>query len=140
MSTSAQKSERTDSRPVKRLAIFILPALILLCLAATVGSFFYSFTLHATNQKNRNALVKMHGVLTPGDPTAKILTTYNQYRTAELSIDARSATEQRIDMPLEFGAGNWRLVILCDPATGKITSVQMRTEDGPAPKDGPPDK
>lgn len=98
------------------------------------------FTLHGSNQGNRDALKTIHATLQQGDTYATVLKKYWQHRTADLRISTESPTSWRISMPTEIGAGDWTLEIDFDEATGKVTAIRVRTSDGPAPKDAPLDK
>lgn len=98
------------------------------------------FTLHGSNQANRDALNRIHAALQRGDTHATVLEKYWQLRTDELRINTESPKSWRVRMPLEMGAGDWSLEIDFDEATGKVTAIRVRTSNGPAPKDGPPDK
>ncbi len=140
-------STKTASVPEKRLPRWkSLPYAawvgVIMFVVAYITWFLFMevFTLHGSNQANRDALTNIHATLQRGDTHATVLKKYWQDRTAELRISTDSPARWEIGMPKEFGAGDWSLEIDFDEVTGKVTAIRVRTSDGPAPKDGPPDK
>ncbi len=63
---------------------------------------------------------------------------YSLHRTEALSIKVSDSGSWYITTPLEWGAGNWTLLV--ENTNQTVRAVRIRTMDGPAPKGGPPDK
>jgi|SRR5215204_5792021 len=96
------------------------------------------FHTHKRNQPNRAALMHIRDAIPLGASHSEVLAAYWQHRSDALKISIETPTNWSVGMPAEFGASDWYLGI--DFNDGKVTSLHVRTLDGPPPKDGPKDK
>ena len=96
------------------------------------------FTPPRLNQDNRDALAKIHSAIDIGDTRSQVLRDYYDNRTVMLRLLADYPDEWVIRMPMELGASDWTVKIDFDQE--KVTSVRIRTMDGPKPNIGPEDK
>jgi hypothetical protein len=96
------------------------------------------FHTHKANEANRTALLHLHETTRIGASHSEVLTNYWHHRTDELRLFAENPRQWVIKMPMEFGAGDWRLMI--EFTNREVRSVRIRTTDGPPPKDGAKDK
>jgi hypothetical protein len=90
------------------------------------------------NAPNRVAIVRLHEDIDIGKSYADVLSAYWNARTDELRIRNDSPTEWAVQMPGEFGASDWTLLI--EFQDGHVSAVRVRTSDGPPPKNAPKDK
>ena len=114
--------------------------ILIVVLVAWVRYFWFSevFRLHRDNEANRAALLRVHSAVQPGASPDDVLRAYWQHRTDDLRLHADNPTRWVIRMPLEFGASDWLLWL--EFKNGKVVALRMRTSDGPAPAEAPPDK
>jgi hypothetical protein len=96
-----------------------------------------SFNTHARNEMNRQALLRIRDELRIGVSRVDVLRAYSQFRTDELSL-VKGPDSWRVEMPTEFGATDWSLII--EYRENGVSAVRVRTSDGPPPIDGPDDK
>lgn len=124
---------------IKRSHI-ITAIIVLVLLIGWVRIFWFGEVFHTQkrNEPNRAALLRIRDAIPIGASHADVLTVYWQYRTDRLRIWAEGPKGWSISTPLEFGARNWYLRI--DFEDGRVAALRVRTEDGPSPKNGPPDK
>jgi hypothetical protein len=92
---------------------------------------------HWRNAPNRAALLKIRGKLQVGDSYEKTLRAYWRNASCDLRLNAESAETWSVVMPFEIGASDW--VMYVDFSDGKVSSIRVRTSDGPTPGDGPED-
>ena len=97
-----------------------------------------NFRSHSSNAANRDAIVRLHEALRPNDDRTEVLEKYWSHRTTDLRLHLDSPDAWVVSMPLEFGAGDWNLRI--EFRNGRLSAVRIRTADGPAPREAPPDK
>jgi hypothetical protein len=93
------------------------------------------FHTPANNEPNRKALLQMRAAIVTGTPHSDVLAAYWKYRTDALRLVADTPTHWFIRMPAELGASDWLLVI--EFQDNRVVAVQLRTSDGPPPKDAP---
>jgi hypothetical protein len=98
----------------------------------------FGFRSATRNKENRAALLQMRELINPGDSYEKVSRVFWEQRTSELWLIAENPSEWMVRMPLEFGASDWTLLITFEE--GRVSKVQIRTTDGPPPKEGPEDK
>ena len=118
---------------------FITASILLVIGVVWVAGFLFTEVFHtqASNESNRIALLKIRDVVAVGSSHAEVLDSYWRHRTDYLKLHAERPTDWIITMPLEFGAGNWKLLI--EFHDGRVSAVRVRTADGP-PVHGPKDK
>jgi hypothetical protein len=92
---------------------------------------------HERNAPNRAALLAIHTNVVVGASEAEAKSLIERFSTPQLNLGSDSE-HIRVWMPFEVGAGDWCLQIRL--SSGFVSAIQMRTSDGPAPADGPPDK
>ena len=114
-------------------------SILLVVGAVLAGGFLFTevFQTHASNESNRIALLKIRDTVSVGSSHAEVLDSYWRHRTDYLKLHVERPTDWIITMPLEFGAGNWKLLI--EFHDGRVSAVRIRTADGP-PVHGPKDK
>lgn len=124
---------------IKRSHLF-QAILVLVVGAIWVKAFWFTevFRTHKSNEPHRAALVQIQDAVALGASHADVLAAYWRHRTDSLRLFADRPTDWVISMPLEFGASDWKLLIEFE--NGRVTTVRVRTADGPPPKDGPKDK
>jgi len=93
---------------------------------------------HEVNTPNRAALLRMHGEIVPGSAPADVREVYRRNATPSLKLLEHPAWPWAVRMPIEWGGTDWLLFV--DFQEGRVSSVRMRTSDGPAPEGGPPDR
>ena len=96
------------------------------------------FNTHKRNKPHRAALMHIRDAIPLGASYSDVLAAYWQHRSDALNISIDTSTNWSVGMPMEFGASDWYLGI--DFQDGNVTSLRVRTSDGPPPKDGPQDK
>jgi len=96
------------------------------------------FRTHSGNESNRASLLRVYDAIQLGDSASDVLEKYWQHRSHELELRADDPAHWFIRMPSEFGAADWRLRL--EFIDRKVVAVQLRTTDGPAPRDAPRDK
>ncbi|MBI3853448.1 MAG: hypothetical protein HY298_24640 [Verrucomicrobia bacterium] len=117
----------------------IIAAVVILLGALWIRGFWFTEVFHSSKRKepNRAALIQIRAAVNVGASHADVLAAYWSNRADELKLFADRPTDWIIQMPLEFGASDWKLYI--DFKDGRVNAVKVRTSDGAA-KDGPPDK
>lgn len=113
---------------------------LIVCLMLAVSFFvFYRFTANTKeqNEPNRRALAKIYQELTPGMPLKDALKIIHTNKLPEMTVWYGREYIGIETLP-EFGAKGWELQISFKD--GQVCEVKVRTEDGPPPSDGPPDK
>ena len=93
---------------------------------------------HKSNEPHRMAMLQIRDAVAVGASHSDVLAAYWQHRTRALQLDAEKPVGWAVSMPLEFGAGDW--VLLIEFQAGQVKAVRVRTSDGPRPKDAPKDK
>lgn len=96
-----------------------------------------SFRLHGSNAANRTALLGIYSNLTVGMPEPEAVRTVSNRLIGELKLVSLDKGIF-LRMPLEWGASDWNLTVEC--SNRAVTSVRIRTSDGPAPIYAPKDK
>jgi hypothetical protein len=124
---------------IKHSQLLIVIALLVLGLVWVTGFWFTEvFRTRANNEPNRKALLQIHAAVAIGAPHAEVLAAYWKHRTDGLRLVADTPTAWWMTMPAELGATDWLLLI--EFKDQRVTSVQLRTADGPPPKEGPQHK
>jgi hypothetical protein len=82
--------------------------------------------------------VQLHQAIQLGASASEVRQLFQRHATPQLKLHDERAGDWQIRMPMEFGATDWKLLL--DFQEGRVVRVQMLTADGPAPKDGPPEK
>ena len=95
------------------------------------------FSTVESNTTNRAALVAVRDAVKIGASYSDVLAAYWRLKTSDLRLHADDSAHWLIRMPLEFGASDW--VLRIEFQDGRVAQVRVRTSDGPAPADGPPD-
>ena len=121
-------------------AHIIIAAVVLVIGIVWVRGFWFTEVFHTErrNEPNRTAMLQIRDAIAIGASHTEVLAAYWQHRTEALRLFADRATGWVVTMPLEFGASDWKLLI--EFQDGRVSAVQVRTSDGPPPKDGPKDK
>lgn len=120
---------------MKRRGLWIVAIVVIII---TIFSFATVFVKHGSNESDQQAIVKLHGEITPGDTREQVLRHYYALRTDNLRMSCDRPAEWIISMPLEFGASDWSLRLEFDQ--DRVSAVRMRTSDGPKPNASPDDK
>jgi hypothetical protein len=102
-----------------------------------VPLFFRTFRTHGGNAANRANLLGIYSNLTVGMSECDAARTVSNRLTAELKLVSLDEG-LFLRMPLEWGASDWNLTVEC--SNRAVTSVRIRTSDGPAPLGAPRDK
>jgi hypothetical protein len=126
-----------QSRRIHLLA----PAIVLSLGAYFCYLIFFSgelFRPHSANVSNREALLRLREAIELDASHDDVLTAYWTLRSDDLRLTLDHPNNWYIAMPAEFPARQWALQI--EFKSGHVTAVRIRTSDGPAPSDGPPDK
>lgn len=125
----------------ERTAISVTGLLGLAFLIIYFWFLFFSGNVMVTpgkNAPNRAALLSMYNAIALDATYADVLKAFWSYRTEDLKPDFNQPDYWRINIPPEFGVGDWVLEVQFK--AGKAVLVRIRTSDGPAPIDGPIDK
>ena len=137
----SQPSEQEEPGVAGAKRSFLIVAVVLTVAAYYAWWIFLSgdnFRRHSANAGNRQALVRLHAALDVGADREKVLNEYWSLRTTELRLRVDAADRWIVSMPYEFGARDWTLIV--EFREGRVSAVRVRTSDGPAPTNGPPDK
>ena len=98
------------------------------------GDFFYT---HGQNAANRTAVLKIREKLRVGDGYETALRIYWEHASDDLRLYSGSPDTWSISMPHEVGAREW--VLYVDFSNSKVTTLRVRTSDGPPATDAPED-
>ena len=96
------------------------------------------FHAHRSNAPQRNAILRLHEEINLGAFPVEVENAFRLYGTPKLAMLTNETSAWRVRMPMEFGAGDWWLII--EFCHGQVSAMRVRTSDGPPPKDGPADK
>ena len=134
---NVERGEVVTDRGVMAASRSTILSIALVCGAMLLCGFLLtrSFNTHTRNEANRQALLRIRDELSIGDSPDDVLRAYSRFRTDELSLV--KGPNWCIEMPTEFGATDWNLII--EYRENGVSAVRVRTSDGPPPSDGPTD-
>jgi hypothetical protein len=94
--------------------------------------------MHRQNAPQRAVVTEMHRSIPLGAGPDEVLVKVLPLLSDKLTLVTNQASWWRVHMPFEWRATDWELHVHFE--SGRVVSVLMRTSDGPAPTNGPPDK